>query len=401
MAGWRMGRARAVRTRMFTWEMVTDFEGEVSQESLESSFARDFPEMQCRPVFWKMISFNAADGRRHRYLVAVPDAARESGERKLCRREFRGLESRGRALPESIGLYALADKEIRSCDCGGNMRFAAVVDGVLYILVFMEGRLCHWSEEHGYGGSSAALVEERLERFDTFLKKDPLFSRAESRAGRGADSFASCFVPDASFALFPVAARDPFWKGLDLFAFGSAGAKARFSPVRTLLLACIALPGAWEAAQLVKAQNNAEAPGNAALQRNAGAYGCEECTTGTAPELDAPPQAVPGDSAWIMKPAVMSADKNRAGFPHPDMNHAAMESAPACPPPAISIQGTIDGKLAQAREAGGEIRWLGIGDSVGAYAVASIGRDRVHLVCNGTPLELLNGNLPGEAHALR
>ena len=372
MAGWRMGRARAVRARMFTWEVVTDFEGEVSHESLESSFARDFPEMQCRPVFWKMISFNAADGRRHRYLVAVPDAARESGER-----DSRGKQSRGRALPESVGLYALADKEIRSCDCGGNMRFAAVVDGMLYILVFMEGRLCHWSEENGYGGNSAAFVEERLERFDTFLEKDPLFSRAESRAGCYADTFATRFVPDATFALFAVAARDPFWKGLDLFDVGSAGAKARFTPVRMLLLACIALLGAWKAAQLAAGvSNNVEAPG-------------------TAPELEVPPRTVPGDGAWIMK---------RAGIPGagiPNKNRAVMESSPPCSPPAISIQGTIDGKLAQAREAGGEIRWLGIGDSVGAYAVASIGRDRVRLVCNGSPLELLNGNHPGDAHALR
>ena len=389
MAGWHMGRARAVRARMFTWEVVTDFEGEVSNESLESSFARDFPEVQCRPVFWKMISFNAADGRRHRYLVAVPDAACESVEG-----HSRGRKSRGRALPESIGLFALADKEIRSCDCGGNMRFAAVVDGVLYILVFMEGRLCHWSEENGYGGNSAALVEERLERFDTFLEKDPLFSRAESRAGRGADTFATRFVPDATFALFTVAARDPFWKGLDLFDVGSAGAKASLTPVRMLLLACIALPGAWKTAQLA-----ATAPGNAALSRNAGTYGCEECSPGTAPELAAPPQAVPVDGAWIMKRAGIPG----AGIPHPNMERAAMDRLPAppCSPPAISIQGTIDGKLAQAREAGGEIRWLGIGDSVGAYAVASIGRDRVRLVCNGSPLELLNGNHPGETHALR
>ena len=377
MAGWRMGRARAVRARMFTWEVVTDFEGEVSHESLESSFARDFPEMQCRPVFCKMISFNAADGRRHRYLVAVPDAARESCERDSRGKQSRGRDSRGRALPESVGLYALADKEIRSCDCGGNMRFAAVVDGVLYILVFMEGRLCHWSEENGYGGNSVALVAERLERFDTFLEKDPLFSRAESRAGCYADTFATRFVPDATFALFAVAARDPFWKGLDLFDVGSAGAKARFTPVRILLLACIALPGAWKASQLAEGvSNNVEAPG-------------------TAPELDAPPRAVPGDGAWIMKRAGFSG----AGIPN--KNRAAMESAPPCSPPAISIQGTVEGKLAQARKAGGEIRWLGIGDSVGAYAVASIGRDRVRLVCNGSPLELLNGNLPGDAQALR
>ena len=304
MAGWRMGRARAVRARMFTWEVVTDFEGEVSHESLESSFARDFPEMQCRPVFWKMISFNAADGRRHRYLVAVPDAARESCERDSRGKQSRGRKSRGRALPESVGLYALADKEIRSCDCGGNMRFAAVVDGVLYILVFMEGRLCHWSEENGYGGNSAAFVEERLERFDTFLEKDPLFSRAESRAGCYADTFATRFVPDATFALFAVAARDPFWKGLDLFDVGSAGAKARLTPVRILLLACIALPGAWKASQLVAGvSNNVEAPD-------------------TAPELDAPPLDVPGEGRWIMKRASIP------GAGVPNKNRAAMESAP-------------------------------------------------------------------------
>lgn len=143
---WYLRRARAVRAKMFTWEVVTDFDCDAPQESLEEAFAKEFPEMQGSCVaFWKMVSFNAADGRKHRYLVAVTDVEQEGS---MSRGQERRAQER-RALPESIGLYALADREMRSCDCGGNMRFAAVVDGVLYILVFMEGRLCHWSEENG------------------------------------------------------------------------------------------------------------------------------------------------------------------------------------------------------------------------------------------------------------
>lgn len=355
---WYLRRARAVRAKMFTWEVVTDFDCDAPQESLQEAFAKEFPEVQGSCVaFWKMVSFNAADGRKHRYLVAVTDVEQE------------GCKSRGqerRALPESIGLYALADREMRSCDCGGNMRFAAVVDGVLYILVFMEGRLCHWSEENGYGGDSAALVAERLERFDAFLAKDPLFSRTSA--------FDLRFNPEATFGMFAEAARDPFWKRLDLYGSHTAGLHVG-ALVMMLALAAMATVGL---VTVYPAQGEA----------------CVDCSLAAAPELSAVPDEIPGDGLWTM------------GHAEPKRMHSALGSGgtqpSACGMPALTIQGTVDGKLAQAKIAG-EVRWLAVGDSVGTFAVVSIGSDRVQFVCNDKAVEVLNGSAPsgGAEHASR
>lgn len=343
---WYLRRARAVRAKMFTWEVVTDFDCDAPQESLEESFAKEFPEVQGSCVaFWKMVSFNAADGRKHRYLVALPgDGA---------------LESRGRALPESIGLYALADRATRSCDCGGNMRYAAVVEGVLYILVFMEGRLCHWSEENGYGGDSGALVAERLERFDAFLAKDPLFSRTSA--------FDLRFYPEATFGMFAEAARDPFWKRLDLYGSRTAGLHVG-TLVMLFALAAVASLGF---VTVYPAQGEA----------------CEDCTLAAAPELSAVPDEILGDGLWTMGPAEPKLSQVRA------VSGRGNTPPSACDLPALTIQGTVDGKLAQAK-IDGEVRWLGVGDSVGAFAVVSIGSDRVQFICNDKAVEVLNGSAP-------
>lgn len=361
---WYLRRARAVRAKMFTWEVVTDFDCDAPQESLEEAFAKEFPEVQgdCRVAFWKMVSFNAADGRKHRYLVAV--TAQEG-------RENRGQERRAqerRALPESIGLYALADREMRSCDCGGNMRFAAVVDGVLYILVFLEGRLCHWSEENGYGGDSAVLVAERLERFDAFLAKDPLFSRTSA--------FDLRFYPEATFGMFAEAARDPFWKRLDLYGSRTAGLHVG-APVMLFALAAVASLGF---VTVYPAQGEA----------------CEDCILAAAPELSAVPDEILGDGLWTMGPAEAKLSQVRA------VSGRGNTPPSACDLPALAIQGTVDGKLAQAK-IDGEVRWLAVGDSVGTFAVVSIGSDRVQFVCNDKAVEVLNGSAPsgGAEHASR
>jgi len=362
---WYLRRARAVRAKMFTWEVVTDFDCDAPQESLQEAFAKEFPEVQGSCVaFWKMVSFNAADGRKHRYLVAVTDV--EQGGRESRGQERRAQERR--ALPESIGLYALADREMRSCDCGGNMRFAAVVDGVLYILVFLEGRLCHWSEENGYGGNSNELVAERLERFDAFLAKDPLFSRTSA--------FDLRFYPEATFGMFAEAARDPFWKRLDLYGSRTAGLHVG-APVMLFALAAVATVGL---VTVYPAQGEA----------------CGDCTLAAAPELSAVPDEILGDGLWTMGPAEPKLSQVRA------VSERGNTPPSACDLPALAIQGTVDGKLAQAKIAG-EVRWLAVGDSVGTFAVVSIGSDRVQFICNGNAVVVLNGSAPsgGAEHASR
>ena len=354
------GRAHAVRGRMFTWEVLTDFDGDIAAPALEESFRRDFPGMEERPVFWRMVSFNAVDGRRHRFLVAVPD-------------EPLDVRRNVRMLPGTVALYALADREVRDCDCGGNMRFAAVVGGVLFVLVFMEGRLCHWSEERGYGGSRA-LVEERLERFDTFLKTDPLFSRIEEFEKRlykdGSDALEVLGSSEAPLGLFDAAARDPFWRRLDLRG-GVGFGRGRFriaGALRKRALGMLALGTVVCVVVLFV---------GCLLGRVNGGAGesCMDCVQAEAPELEPPLKMLPADSVWSM-----AAPKATLG-----------PMRPGCGTDGIAVQGTVAGKLAQVRGSDGGARWLAPGDTFGHLSVTAIGRDRVVFSCGGARVELLNG----------
>ena len=95
---------------------------------------------------------------------------------------------------------------------GGNLMFVALWKNVLYILVFMNGRLGHWSEESGYGDCFDEQIAERVRRFKEFLKADELFASA--------GAFGEVFVcgdnvPDMDI-LFQIGAKDSFWRDLDL-----------------------------------------------------------------------------------------------------------------------------------------------------------------------------------------
>ena len=63
----------AVSARMFTWEVTTAFDGNLSSVELQKRFDEDFAlEPSANHVsFWPAVSFNASDGRKHRYFVAV------------------------------------------------------------------------------------------------------------------------------------------------------------------------------------------------------------------------------------------------------------------------------------------------------------------------------------------
>ena len=331
-------RALACKARMFTWEVVTGFDQEISGADLLAVFAKDFPNMRQggTPVFWEMIAFNAAEGRRHRFMVAVP-----------C--DTVSLPDNGWVLPESIGLYALADCLVRQCDCGGNMRYAAVVDGTLYVLVFMDGRLCHWSEESGYDGDFREILEERLGRFDTFLEKDFLFSRA--------DLFAKETETEASFELFHEASKDPFWKKLSLVERRSwPGRYPRHVLLPALVVAFSVVLWRGVAPWLKEIPETVPPP--AVL----------------APELDLPVGELPEYGEWLMKkPKSVVAEK-------------------ACSTEYLKIQGTVAGKIAQVRDGNGNALWLGIGESVDNLTVLDIGRNYVEFVCNDRKYVLRNGN---------
>ena len=122
-------RITAVSARMMTWEVLTAFDGTLTETELRKRFDEDFSEAfeddanalgdsnadraGCcdvfekelradRVFFWPLISFNATDGRKHRFLVSV------ANEPLACyRKKF------DRCLPNQVALYAIADKILR------------------------------------------------------------------------------------------------------------------------------------------------------------------------------------------------------------------------------------------------------------------------------------------------
>lgn len=178
-------RIAPVAARMMTWEVTTAFDGTLTETELHKRFDEEFQDVlgeECRVFFWPLVSFNASDGRKHRYLVAMADEPLETYRKKFdC------------SLPRQIALYAIADKVLRGKLEGnaenGNLLLVALWKHRLYILVFMEGRLCHWSEEYGYGESLDGACRERIARFKEFLKVDELFAKVN-----GAGAFGEFFV---------------------------------------------------------------------------------------------------------------------------------------------------------------------------------------------------------------
>ena len=57
----------------------------------------------------------------------------------------------------------------------------------------------------------------------------------------------------------------------------------------------------------------------------------------------------------------------------------------------MKLYGVVEGRLVQASVDGGERVWLRVGDSVGAYVLAAIGKDKISLVCGDTRMEVFNG----------
>ena len=197
-----MGRVKSIQARLLTWECTMTFDEIPALETLESLFESEFPRT-CRRLqenggfyrIWHMVSFNSSEGRRSRFLVALVEEPLE--------------KCSGRVLPEQIWLSAVADQIIRALpesDNAGNYLCYAHAEGRLFVFVFFEGRLCHWSEE-------AVEMEKALPRFRRFLQRDALFSRVghfEELHLQGESG------PDFVRAQFKKASRDSFWRRRDL-----------------------------------------------------------------------------------------------------------------------------------------------------------------------------------------
>ena len=343
-------RVGGVGAPLFTWEVSVPFDDEPGEARLREEFAREFPESsgRGRPCFWKMVAFNGDSGRKVRYLVAV--AASVDG----MRRKF------DRVLPEGIALYGMADRIIRSSGAAhGNALFSFLCGSRLVILVFCEGRLCHWSEEKGYEeGFGGGAYAERMERFRRFLARDEYLARAGAYS-----EFRERVDPTTMHGEFRRAACDPFWRGLDL------DCAPRVRPLHRKIavgcfLAVAALAGAAALGLDVFVANVAAAEG---------------AGLGEDIDLSAPPPL-----------PVVAEVRETPPTPPPPISPSMRAPSARCNAPPLKLRSVVQGVLFQG-DVEGTLGWYRPGDSVGAFIVDSVGRDRVVLVCGGERVVFAHG----------
>lgn len=344
-------RVGGVGAPLFTWEVSVPFDDEPGEARLREAFAREFPESsgRGRPCFWKMVAFNGDSGRKVRYLVAVAAAPVDG-----MRRRF------DRVLPEGIALYGMADRIIRSSDAThGNALFSFLCGSRLVILVFCEGRLCHWSEEEGYeDGFGGRAYAERMERFRQFLARDEYLAR-----GCPYSEFRERVDPATMQGVFRRAARDPFWRGLDLDNAPRVRPLARRAALAFLIVAVISC--------------------------TLGSFAALFCNGPFAEGYD---QNEPYDIALADPPALVpAADEVRDTLYRARWHkksrfhrgaHYKSDFKAKCATPPLKLRSVVQGVLFQGA-VGGTLGWYRPGDSVGAFIVDSIGRDGVFLKCGG------------------
>ena len=369
---WKLGLGRVLpaEARLLTWECTTNFDDVPDLRTLESLFEKEFPRTCCRLQecggiyrIWHLVSFNSSEGRRSRFLVALVEKPFEK-----CKR---------RVLPAQIWFAAVADQMIRSKnlqavdgDCDGNYLCYGFDENVLRILVFFEGRLCHWSEEVFAEGLSECVretkMDQALERFRRFLKSDALFSRAkyfeEVR-----------LLGNFSQMQFNEACRDSLWRGRDLlkseavsmdaahvvreFAEGLLGRKWGW----LLVLMVIGVAWIWRTdADWNESLKNAVAP--------------------VSIELSLPPEWAADEELRELN----SLQESRGN---------SVAAAPRCKLPDFSLKGVVGEKLAMItlESATGALRGevsrtLAVGDSLGSFTVRAIGRERMELACGDSLL---------------
>ena len=350
-----------VEAKLLTWECMTTFDEIPVQAELERLFEKEFPRTCFRLQesggffrIWHLVSFNSAEGRRSRFLVALV-------EKPFEKRTF-GKNSR-RVLPEQIWLSAAADQAIRKLhesDNAGNYLCYAHAEGRLFVLVFFEGRLCHWSEDF-VGGH--AKLELALSRFRRFLESDALFSRVEhfQEIALQGDFTQGIISQDfSSQALFKRASRDSFWRWHDLrkpevkATTGFAELVGAILGRKTCWLLILAL------AMLLGKFGELGAKLKSDLQSN---------------EADVvPPElSVPEISMLEVSP-----DWN-AVVELPESS-APRVRKPICLLPEVFLKGVVGEEIAVVAMAG-ESKEISAGDSLGLFEVRTVGRDQITLAC--------------------
>lgn len=390
-------RIAPVAARMMTWEVTTSFDGTLTETELRKRFDEDFRDVfnagfadgECAVFFWPLVSFNASDGRKHRYLVAVAEEPLEN-----YRKTF------DRCLPKQIALYAIADKILRGewdgedclkCDemcaeCGGecaevadngNLLFVALCEHCVYILVFMEGRLCHWSEEYGYGETFDDACRERVARFKEFLKADELFAKMND-----VGAFVVCCEKVGTVEeslhvkdLFQVAARDPFWCGKDLDACDSMKPCERQRwTVRAVavLILCVAIFAICDDmtdalyAKIIDGESRNSFVDAAPVELSQPAARDLEMLAWAEGHRDLLP------SKWTL---------GRAGLAGNDAFGNRRTSRETCDSSEFSLLGIVGGRVALVKTSAGETKTLSVGDSLSRYRVKQIGMNDVVMRC--------------------
>ena len=402
-------RIAPVSARMMTWEVTTSFDGTLTETELRKRFDEDFGNLfgehkaesretfdmstrVNRVFFWPLVSFNASDGRKHCFLVAMANESLAS-----CRKKF------DRCLPQQIALYAVADKVLRGeqrngivtdihANCSeneraaeslavesdveenvaddGNLLLVALWKNILYILVFMKGRLCHWSEELGYSDCFDERIAERVQRFKEFLKADELFASA--------GAFREAFVcgdnvPDSKI-LFQIGAKDSFWRDLDLDESESMKpCEKRRWTVCALMLLTLGFSFAFFSDDSWVMRNVRELCGDAVPVKDVAPV-----------ELSLPAERDLEKLAWAeghrdLLPAKWT--HGREGFVHDETFGNQRRLRRACDSLDCKLLGIVGGRVALMKTASGETKTLSVGDSLLKYRVKEIGRNEIVLRC--------------------
>ena len=360
---WQMRFLRAipVEAKLLTWECMTTFDEIPEQVELERMFEMEFPRtsrrlQECGGFYriWHLVSFNSSEGRRSRFLVALVEKRLEKGTfEKISRR----------VLPEQIWLSAAADQAIcmlPESDNAGNYLCYAHAEGRLLVLVFFEGRLCHWSED--FVGRHAKL-DLALSRFRRFLESDALFSRAKHFEEISLQGFISQEI--FSQALFKRASRDSVWRWRDLrkpevtATKGFAEFVGAILGRKTCWLAILAL------ALLLGKFGELGAKLKSDLLPNVADVVPPELSMPEISSLEESLQEISPDWNAVVEPPESSAPRVRKSI---------------CLLPEVFLKGVVGEEIAVVAVAG-EPKEISAGDSLGSFEVWAVGRDQITLAC--------------------
>lgn len=355
-----MLRVHPVEARIFTWDCPAEYGECVSSQDAEIAFAREFPETSWHLkskggnfAVLPLVSFVESHQSISRCLVMVRAAENVEASAKDPSKilkfpvRFWSPLKRRRLLPRQIALYSAAEEFVcRNTTENGDANFwcYALVDGVLYSLVFFEGKLAYWSEECDIGREGTSM-EAYLCRFRCFLKTDVLFSRV----GR----FAEIELPSRfERRNFKKSARNTFWREVNL-----QGVRRNFhleipwKMLGTVSLLCLALLYEF-----------------GVVYSGKGALSCENCVEAAPVELLPAPE-MPKSMEPIEKGSV---EKVLVG--------ESVATRKKCSLPGFRLNGVVGEKLAMFTVAT-ESRVVSLGDSLGDFAVDAITRAGVRLVC--------------------